>query len=106
MGFSCSQHQIWLQVSNRHLFSSILLYRESGKRKSLPSQISRTGKRQANKKSEQMKASQSDTLRAKHQNTYGEGGGEKREVATKDEVKDCTMSKHIQFIFTQSIKFY
>jgi hypothetical protein len=104
MGFGCSQHQIWLQVSNGHLFSSILLYMESGKRKSLPSQISRTGKRQANKKSKQMKASQSDTLRANHQNTYEER--EKREVATKDEVKDCTMSKHIQFIFTQSIKFY
>ena len=63
MGFGCSQQQIWLQVSNEHLFSYVL-YRESGKRKSLPSQISRTGKRQANKKSEQMKASQSDTLRA------------------------------------------
>jgi hypothetical protein len=105
MGFSCSQQQIWLQVSNEHLFSYVL-YRESGKRKSLPSQISRTGKRQANKKSEQMKASQSDTLRAKHQNTYREGGGGKREVATKDEVKDYTMPKHIQLIFTQSIKFY
>jgi hypothetical protein len=53
-----------------------------------------------------MKASQSDTLRAKHQNTYREGGGGKREVATKDEVKDYTMPKHIQLIFTQSIKFY
>jgi hypothetical protein len=53
-----------------------------------------------------MKASQSDTLRAKHQNTYREGEGGKREVAIKDEVKDCTMPKHIQFIFTQSIKFY
>jgi hypothetical protein len=39
-----------------------------------------------------LKASQSDTLCAK-QNTYGEGGGGKREVATKDEVKDCSKTK-------------
>jgi hypothetical protein len=39
------------------------------------------------------KASQSDTLCAKQQNTYEEGGGGKREVATKDEVNDCSKTK-------------